>query len=122
MRGWGLEAAFSAARPSETSKQGSMGRSSYGDPQLPPVVVPPRARAAAFSLACHGGDALKGTNCFSGNNAATLSSMGAFLRSCKLPWVVAGDTNASPNQFWKSGWPQKLSLIHISEPTRPEPI
>eukprot|EP00959_Pyramimonas_sp_CCMP1952_P157776 3299214-Pyramimonas_sp.AAC.1 len=42
--------------------------------------------------------------------------MGAFLRSCKLPWIVAGDMNASPEQFWKSGWPQKLGAQIVTIP------
>eukprot|EP00959_Pyramimonas_sp_CCMP1952_P169723 3545890-Pyramimonas_sp.AAC.1 len=51
---------------------------------------------------------LEGTNCFTGNNAANLSAMAAFLHTCKNPWIVAGDFKASPEAFWKSGWPARL--------------
>eukprot|EP00959_Pyramimonas_sp_CCMP1952_P441782 9248740-Pyramimonas_sp.AAC.1 len=43
-----------------------------------------------------------------GIDATELTSMAAFLKSCRHPWIAVGDSNTTPERLWASGWSQAI--------------
>eukprot|EP00959_Pyramimonas_sp_CCMP1952_P159420 3334358-Pyramimonas_sp.AAC.1 len=49
-----------------------------------------------------------GTSLRSGANARNLGSVGSSLKTAQCPWVLEGDYNVSPSDFWRSGRPSSI--------------
>ena len=43
-----------------------------------------------------------------GPNGRRLKELSTFLQSIRTTWIAAGDFNVSPQEFWRSGWPEAM--------------